>query len=100
MTRALSLFIVIGVLSACATPGIHERALTPKSTAAQTAPLPCRAPEHLVRDLTVRWYGAIWSAPVWAPRDLRWRPNTSPRSPVPDSIPPTLRSATNEILCE
>ncbi|MGH8650996.1 MAG: hypothetical protein ACREYE_01930 [Gammaproteobacteria bacterium] len=55
MTRALPLFILIGVLSACATPAIHERALTPKSTTAQTAPPPCRAPEHLVRDLTVRW---------------------------------------------
>jgi len=55
MTRALPLFIFIVVLSACATPAINERALTLKSTAAQTAPPPCRAPEHLVRDLTVRW---------------------------------------------
>jgi hypothetical protein len=59
MTRALPLFILIGVLSACATPAIHERTLTPKTTAAQTllppAPPRCRAPEHLVRDLTVRW---------------------------------------------
>lgn len=55
MTRALSLLILIGVLSACATPAIHERALTPESTAAQTPPPPCQSPEHLVRDLTVRW---------------------------------------------
>ncbi len=79
MTRALLLFILTGILSACATPAIHERALTPKSTAAQTAPSPCRAPEHLVRDLTVPWRARTY---VIGPCPL-------PKAPAVSSVPET-----------
>ncbi|MGH8569952.1 MAG: hypothetical protein ACREXU_18590 [Gammaproteobacteria bacterium] len=79
MTRALLLFILIGILSACATPAIHEHALTPKSTAAQTPPPPCRAPEHLVRDLTVPWRARVY---VIGPCPL---PNASAVTSVPEA---------------
>lgn len=55
MTRTILFVLIAVLLSACTTPSVREDALPTQPTAVRTHPLPCHAPAHLVRDLTVPW---------------------------------------------
>ena len=85
MTRTILFVLIAVLLSACTTPSVREDALPTQPTAVRTHPLPCHAPAHLVRDLTVPWSMRTY---VIGPCPMRELPATStvPATPASSDV--------------